>query len=66
MKTTFTLEEIERAIRQSPRHTVHIDKIPAIDDNFPHDITTIEIEMFLFRLFGSNKEDYDEYKESKK
>ena len=63
MKTTFTLEEIERAIRQSPRHIVHCEPSPSVDDGFRGDIETIEIDMFWFRLFGSVKKDWDEFNE---
>ena len=64
MKTEFTIEEIERAINQSPKHNVFIKANPAIDDNFDSNISTIEVDMLLFRLFGSNKSDYDQYKNS--
>jgi hypothetical protein len=57
MKNTFTLEEIERAIGQSPKHIVHIEPSPSVDDGFKGEIKTIEIDMFWFRLFGSNKKD---------
>jgi hypothetical protein len=58
----FTLSEIKRAILQCPVYEVHIDANPSVDDSFPADIKTIEIEMFLFRLFNSN---FNEYKNSK-
>jgi type II restriction/modification system DNA methylase subunit YeeA len=62
MKKTFTLEEIERAISQSPKHIVDIKTPPNIDGNLDSEIETMEIDMFLFRLFGSNKNTYDYYK----
>jgi hypothetical protein len=62
MKNTFTLEEIERAILQSPKHIVDIKTPSNIDGQLDAKIETIEIDMFLFRLFGSNKNDYDYYK----
>ena len=65
MKTTFTIEEIERAIKQSPKHNVFIPQNPAIDDSFDSNISTIEVDMFWFRLFGSNMKNYNEYKNSK-
>jgi hypothetical protein len=65
MKNIFTIEEIERAIAQSPKHIVHIEPSPSVDDGFRGDIKTIEVDMFWFRLFGSNKKDWDEYNNSK-
>lgn len=65
MEKTFTVEDIERAIIQSPKHDVFIPRNPAIDDNFDSNISTIEVDMFWFRLFGSNKNEYDKYKNSK-
>lgn len=65
MKTTFTIEEIERAILQSPKHTIEVKTPPNIDGNLDGEIETIEVDMFWFRLFGSNKNEYDKYKNSK-
>jgi hypothetical protein len=65
MEETFTLLEIERAIAQSPKHIVHCEPSPSVDDGFRGDITTIEVDMFLFRLFKSNMEKYNEYKKLK-
>ena len=65
MKTTFTIEEIERAILQSPKHIIEVKTPPNIDGNLDGEIETIEVDMFWFRLFGSNKNEYDKYKNSK-
>lgn len=65
MEKSFTIEEIEKAIRQSPKHNVFIKKSPSVDDDFDANIETIEVNMFLFRLLDSNKNVYDKYKESK-
>lgn len=62
MKKKFTLEEIENAILQSPKHMVDIKTPPNIDGKLDSEIETIEIDMFLFKLFGSNKNTYDYYK----
>jgi hypothetical protein len=61
MKNIFTLEEIQRAIAMSPKHIVHCELSPSVDDGFCRNIKTIEVDMFWFRLFGSNKKDWDEY-----
>lgn len=61
----FTLSEIERAIFQCPPHKVHIDARPSVDDGFVGDIETIETEFFLYRLFKSNMDEYQKYKNSK-
>jgi len=72
MKTTFTIEEIaftieeiERAILQSPKHIIEVKTPLNIDGNLDGEIETIEVDMFWFRLFGSNKNEYDKYKNSK-
>jgi len=65
MEKTFTVEDIERAIRQSPKHIVEVKTPPNIDGMLDGEITTIEVDMFWFRLFGSNKSEYDKYKNSK-
>jgi hypothetical protein len=62
MKNSFTIEDIERAIAQSPKHIIHCEPSPSVDDGFSGNIKTIEVDMFLFRLFGSNKNEYDNYK----
>lgn len=62
MEKTFTIEEIEKAIRQSPKHIVEVKTPPNIDGMLGGQITTIEVDMFRFRLFGSNKGEYDKYK----
>ena len=64
IQPTFTLEQIERAILSSPKHIVHYEPSPTIGDAWRGDITTIEVDMFWFRLFGSNKSKHDEYKKS--
>lgn len=65
MEKTFTVEDIERAIRQSPKHIVEVKTPPNIDGMLDGEIKTIEVDMFWFRLFGSNKSEYDKYKNSK-
>jgi len=65
MEKTFTVEDIERAIRQSPKHVVKVKTPPNIDGMLDGEITTIEVDMFWFRLFESNKSEYDKYKNSK-
>lgn len=65
MEKTFTIEEIGKAIRQSPKHTVELKTPLNIDGMFDGQITTIEVDMFWFRLFGSNKTEFDKYKNSK-
>ena len=65
MKKTFTIEEIEKAIKQSPKHFVEVKTPSNIDGMLDGEIITIEIDMFWFRLFGSNKSEYDKYKNSK-
>jgi hypothetical protein len=65
MEKTFTVEDIKRAIKQSPKHTVEVKTPPNIDGMLDGEITTIEVDMFWFRLFGSNKSEYDKYKNSK-
>ncbi len=65
MSKLFTIEEIEKAIRLSPKHDVFIMRDASCDDGFSGNIMTIEIEMFLFRLFDSNKIEYDKYKTQK-
>lgn len=65
MKTSFTIEEIERAILCSLKHTVEVNTPPNIDGNLDGEIETIEVDMLWFRLFGSNKNEYDKYKNSK-
>ena len=62
---TFTLAEIERAILTVPKYKVHIEANPSVDDGFSGDIETIETEYFLFRLFKSNRYEYQKYKNSK-
>lgn len=61
MKETFTLKEIEHAIALCPKHNVHLMPRPEVDDLHESDIKTIEVVMLWFRLFGSNKKDWDEY-----
>jgi hypothetical protein len=58
MKNTFTLEEIKKAILQSPTHIVKIQTPPNIDGNLDDEIETIEIDMFLSKLLAS----YSKYK----
>ena len=65
MEKTFTVEDIERAIRQSPKHIVEVKTPQNIDGMLDGEITTIEVDMFWFRLFGSNKSEYDKFKNSK-
>ena len=65
MEKTFTVEDIKRAIKQSPKRTVEVKTPPNIDGMLDGEITTIEVDMFWFRLFGSNKSEYDKYKNSK-
>ena len=62
MKTTFTLEEIEKAILESPKHIIEVKTPPNIDGNLDGEIEAIEVDMFWFRLFGSNKNTYEYYK----
>ena len=50
MKTEFTLEEIERAILQSPKHIIEVKTPPYIDGNLDGEIQSIEVDMFWFRL----------------
>lgn len=64
MKDTFSLKEIQHAINLSPKHKVKIKANPAIDDSHDSKIETIETDMFLFRLFGSNKKEFDNYKKN--
>ncbi len=66
MEKTFTIKDIERAILQSPKHIVEVKTPPNIDGELDGKIETIEVDMFLFRLLGSNKNEYDKYKNSEK
>jgi len=51
MRTLFTLEEIKKAILQSPKHIIQIQTPQNIDGNLDGEIETIEINMFLSKLF---------------
>jgi hypothetical protein len=57
----FTMKEIEAAIRQSPKFAVFTVPAISVDDGLGGNIKTIEVDMFIFRLLGSNKAEYDKY-----
>jgi len=44
MKTTFTIKDIERAILQSPKHTIQVKTPPNIDGNLDGEIEVIEVD----------------------
>lgn len=64
VKDTFTLEELEKAIWTCPRFNFTPPPRPAVDDSSIDPIKVIEIEMLFFRLLGSKRDIYEEYKKN--
>ena len=66
MKKTFTLEEIELAISRCTKHTFKYKTPPTVDGMLDSDLEVIELDMFLYKLFGCSMEEYLEYKKEYK
>lgn len=62
---TFTLKQIERAIEISPKFSVERKIPPEIDGDLDTATETIEADMFLYILLGSNMEEFQKYKKLK-